>query len=98
MRVLLTGARGKVGRAAVGSRQRAGHDVTATDLAEPDFNTPHPGAPAYVKAQLTDGGEVYALVGGVAQGEGAPNGPYEAVVHAGAIPAKGRHAPHVIFG
>src|SRR5438034_648942 len=61
MRVLLTGARGKVGRAAVGALQRAGHDVTATDLAEPDFNTPDPGAPAYVKAQLTDAGEPYAL-------------------------------------
>jgi nucleoside-diphosphate-sugar epimerase len=98
MRVLVTGARGKVGRSAVAALQRGGHDVTATDLTEPDFNVPDPGAPAYVKAQLTDAGEVYALVGGASVGDGAPPGVFDAVVHAGAIPAKGRHAPHVIFG
>jgi nucleoside-diphosphate-sugar epimerase len=97
MRVLVTGARGKVGRAAVAALIRAGHDVVATDQREPDFDTP-PGTPPYVKADLTDAGEVYALVGGGVVGEGPCPGPFEAVVHAGAVPAPGRHAPHVVFG
>jgi UDP-glucose 4-epimerase len=98
MRVLVTGARGKVGRAAVAALQRAGHETVATDLAAPDFDTPPAGTAAYVKADLTDAGEVYALVGGASVGEGPRPGPFEAVVHAGALPAPGRHAPHVVFG
>ena len=54
MRVLVTGARGKVGRAAVAALQRAGHEAVATDLAAPDFDTPPAGTAAYVKADLTD--------------------------------------------
>jgi UDP-glucose 4-epimerase len=98
MRVLLTGARGKVGRAASAALVAAGHEVTGTDLHNPDFDQPPPGTPAYVKAELTEAGEVYALVGGVSAGEGPRPGPYDAVVHAGALPAPGRHAPHVVFG
>jgi UDP-glucose 4-epimerase len=98
MRVLVTGARGKVGRSAVVALQGAGHEVVATDLAEPDFDHHPPGTPAYVRTDLTDAGQVYALVGGASVGEGPHPGPFEAVVHAGAIPASGRHAPHVIFG
>jgi nucleoside-diphosphate-sugar epimerase len=98
MRVLVTGARGKVGRATVPALQRAGHDVVATDLRDPEWDTPPPGTAPYVKADLTDAGEVYALVGGAAVGEGPRPGRFDAVVHAGAVPAPGRHAPHVVFG
>jgi nucleoside-diphosphate-sugar epimerase len=87
-----------VGRAAVAALQRGGHDTVATDLANPDFDTQPPGTAPYVKADLTDAGEVYALVGGASLGEGPRSGPFEAVVHAGALPAPGRHAPHVVFG
>ncbi len=97
MRVLVTGARGKVGRATVPVLCRAGHDVTATDRAEPDFGAP-PGPVPYVRADLTDAGQVYPLIGGASVGEGPLSGRFDAVVHAGALPAPGRHAPHVVFG
>lgn len=102
MRTLVTGARGKVGTAAVAALVAAGHDVTATDLAPPRFDRPAPGAAPvdtvdYVQADLTDAGDVYALVGGFSAGEGAGGGRYDAVVHAAAIPAPGRHAPSTVF-
>ncbi|MFS8479554.1 MAG: NAD(P)-dependent oxidoreductase [Micromonosporaceae bacterium] len=98
MRVLVTGARGKVGRAAVAALAAGGHEVTATDLHDPDWDPPRPDRTPYVKADLTDAGQVYALIGGASVGEGPRPGPFEAVVHAGALPAPGRHAPHVVFG
>lgn len=98
MRVLVTGARGKVGRAAVAVLQRAGHEVTATDMAPVDWDRAPAGTAPYVRADLTDAGEVHALVGGCVLPEGATPGRFDAVVHAGAIPAPGHHAPHVVFG
>jgi len=38
MKVLVTGAHGKVGRTLVPAFMRAGHDVRTTDLARPDFD------------------------------------------------------------
>lgn len=97
MRVLVTGARGKVGRAATAALVAAGHETVATDLHNPDWNMRPPGTPPYVKADLTDAGETYALIGGASVGEGPRPGPFDAVVHAAALPAPGRHAPHVVF-
>jgi nucleoside-diphosphate-sugar epimerase len=47
MQVLVTGARGRVGRATVAALQRAGHDVVATDIVAPVHERPLAGEPAY---------------------------------------------------
>lgn len=86
MRVLVTGARGKVGRAAVRALQAHGHVVTASDLAVPTYETRRPGEADYVRAELTDAGDTYALVRG-----------HDAVVHAAAIPEPTRDVPHRVF-
>jgi nucleoside-diphosphate-sugar epimerase len=86
MRVLVTGARGKVGRAAVDALQQAGHDVTATDVGRPEFERDRPGAAPYQQGDLTDAGTVFALVRGM-----------DAVVHSAAIPDPLHHPPHVVF-
>jgi UDP-glucose 4-epimerase len=86
MRVLVTGARGKVGRAAVAALMEAGHDVRAVDLTPPVFERPEEGEPDYVQADLTDAGDAFAVVRGT-----------EAVVHAAAIPEPTSNPPHVVF-
>jgi UDP-glucose 4-epimerase len=86
MRILVTGARGKVGRATVDALLAAGHDVTATDLGAPVFERPDPGSAAYLQAELTDAGQAYAIVRG-----------HDAVIHVAAIPEPTRHPAHVVF-
>lgn len=98
MRVLVTGARGLVGRSLVPVLRSAGYDVTATDLASPQWGRRPDDEVPYVRADLTDAGEVYALVGGGSVGARERPGPFDAVVHAAAIPEPGKHAPHVVFG
>jgi nucleoside-diphosphate-sugar epimerase len=85
MRILVTGARGKVGAATVAALADAGHDVTATDVGRPSFEA-GPATVAYQQAELTDAGDVFAIVRG-----------QEAVVHAAAIPEPTRNPPHVVF-
>jgi UDP-glucose 4-epimerase len=86
MRVLVTGARGKVGRATVAALIQAGHDVRATDVSPPVFESPEPGEPDYYQANLTDAGDAFAVVRGTG-----------AVVHAAAIPEPTHNPPHVVF-
>ena len=97
MRVLVTGAHGKVGTAVVTALRRSNHDVTTSDLHPPTWDREPEGTPPYVCADLTEAGEAYALVGGISAGENGKAGPYDAVVHCAALPAPGRHAPDVVF-
>jgi nucleoside-diphosphate-sugar epimerase len=97
MRVLVTGSRGRVGRAAARRLAAAGHEVTGADLAEPTYNWQPPGTPRYMKVDLTHAGDAYALIGNAPGGPGRAHQPFDAVVHAAAIPAPGQHAPHVVF-
>src|SRR5215211_6766231 len=86
MRILVTGARGKVGSAAVAALLDAGHDVTALDVGAPVFEAPEPGAPAYFQADLSDAGDAFAAVRG-----------HDAVIHSAAIPEPTRNPPHQVF-
>ena len=87
MRILVTGARGKVGAAAVVALLDAGHDVTALDIGPPAYEAPEPGAPRYLQADLADAGDAFAAVRG-----------HDAVIHAAAIPEPTRNPPHRVFG
>lgn len=86
MKVLITGAHGKVGRAATQALLDAGHDVVATDLTRPGFERRVEGSARYLMADLTDAGEAYAVVRGV-----------DAVVHVAAIPEPTGNPAHVVF-
>jgi UDP-glucose 4-epimerase len=86
VKVLVTGARGKVGVAATAALQRAGHDVLACDLGPAVHERPLPGEVDYVQADLTDAASAYALVRG-----------RDAVVHAAAIPDPLHHPAHVVL-
>jgi nucleoside-diphosphate-sugar epimerase len=89
VKVLVTGAHGKVGRALVPALMRAGHDVRASDLTRPAWDRLDDAREAedYWQADLTDAGAAYALANGC-----------DAVVHTAAIPQPTHNAPHVVFG
>lgn len=86
MKVLITGAHGKVGRAATQALLDAGHDVLATDLTRPGFERRPEGTARYQMADLTDAGQAFALVAGM-----------DAVVHVAAIPEPTGNPAHVVF-
>jgi len=86
MKVLVTGSGGKVGRATVAALTQAGHEVRATDLFPPVFERPDDDAPEYIQADVTDAGDMFAVVRGM-----------DAVVHAAALPEPTKNPPHVVF-
>ena len=87
MRILVTGARGRMGSTAVHALLEAGHAVRSTDIARGPFApSPDDGESAHWQADLTDAGDAYAVVRGC-----------DAVVHAAAIPSPTRNAPHTVF-
>jgi len=86
MKVVITGAHGKVGRAATRALLDAGHEVLATDLARPRFEREPEGTPRYQMADLTDAGEAFAVIREA-----------EVVVHCAAIPEPSGNPPQVVF-
>ena len=86
MKVVITGANGKVGRATTAAMMAAGHDVLAVDLMRPSFERAPEGTARYQMADLTDAGEAYAVVRDA-----------DAVVHLAAIPEPTGNPPHVVF-
>jgi len=86
-RVLVTGARGKVGRALGPRLVEAGYDVRATDLAVPTWDRVAANEiEDYWQADLTDAGAAYAVVREC-----------DVVVHTAAIPQPIHNPPHVVF-
>jgi nucleoside-diphosphate-sugar epimerase len=88
VKVLVTGAHGRVGRVLVPALMRAGHDVRASDLTRAAWDRLEDPREAedYWQADLTDAGAAYALVRGC-----------DAVVHTAAIPQPIHNPPHVVF-
>jgi UDP-glucose 4-epimerase len=87
VRVLVTGARGKVGRALCRRLVEAGHVVRATDLGTPTWDRAAPDEPEdYWQVDLTDAGAAHAVVRGC-----------DVVVHTAAIPQPIHNPPHVVF-
>ncbi len=86
MKVVVTGAHGKVGRAATQALLDAGHEVLAVDLTRPGFERKDPGEAQYKMVDLTDAGDAFAVVRGA-----------DAVVHAAAIPEPTGNTPHTVF-
>jgi UDP-glucose 4-epimerase len=84
MRILVTGARGKVGAATVDRLLQAGHEVTAVDAAPAVYERAR--EVVYIRADLADAGQAAAVVGG-----------HDAVVHAAAIASPAHDPSHVIF-
>ena len=85
MRIFLTGGSGKAGKHVAPYLAEQGHQVTNADLVPLD----HPGI-ADLRVDLTDAGEVYSALAGLATFEelDLPEKPsYDALVHLAAIPA-----------
>ena len=86
MKVVVTGSRGKVGRAATQAFVDAGHDVLGVDQVRPVFDAGIVVPGRYEQADLTDAGSAYADVAGA-----------DAVVHIAAIPQPTGNPPHVVM-
>jgi nucleoside-diphosphate-sugar epimerase len=85
MRILVTGARGKVGAAAVNALVSAGHDVLGCDLGAPVYEGGERVA-HYVQADLSEAGDAFHAVRGC-----------DAVIHCAALPEPTQNVPSTVF-
>jgi UDP-glucose 4-epimerase len=85
-RLLVTGARGKVGRAVVEAALAAGHRVVLTDIGTPAYG-PDLGPP-YLRADLTDFGQAVGVIA-----KARP----DVIIHTAAIPDPAHDPAHVTF-
>src|SRR3954449_5540550 len=86
MRILVTGALGKVGAATVDVLLAAGHEVTGCDRVPPVYEADATPGAHYVQADVGDAGDAFAVVRG-----------HDAVIHAAALPEPTRNPPHTVF-
>src|SRR5271166_1873264 len=84
MKVCVTGASGRAGRAVVSDLLEHGHRVVATDIEPPPFDDSD--ELDFVRADLTDYGQAFEAIDGA-----------DAVVHLANIPAPGLRPPAVTF-
>jgi len=82
MRIVVTGANGKIGKEAVRQLREAGHAVVGWDIVGPP-----------PQVDCADFGQVFGGLSGIDVMGGAP----DAVLHLAGIPAPGRAPDHVIF-
>src|SRR4051794_1681240 len=86
MRILVTGALGKVGAATVAALHDAGHHVTGCDRRPPVYEAAAVPGAHYFQADLADAGDAFAAVRG-----------HDVVIHAAALPEPMSNPPHVTF-
>ena len=86
MQVVVTGSRGKVGRAVVQALVAAGHEVTGADRLPPVFERSD-GEPGYQQVDVSDAGDCFALL------SSRP----DAVVHCAALPEPTHNPAHEVF-
>lgn len=86
MKVVITGSRGKVGRAATQALVDAGHDVLGVDRVSPVFDAGVAVPGRYQQVDLTDAGDAFAVTAGA-----------DAVVHVAAIPQPTGNPAHTVL-
>jgi UDP-glucose 4-epimerase len=86
LRIVVTGARGKVGARVASLAHVAGHDVIATDLERPVYDSPAASEPRYVQADLSRLGDALSVIDNA-----------DVVIHAAAIPEPSKNVGATVF-
>jgi UDP-glucose 4-epimerase len=87
LRILVTGARGNVGQAAVTALRAAEHEVVSTDLIGPNYDAlAHEPDVEYIQADLRNPGDAFMIVKRC-----------DVVIHCAAVPTPRNNTPHHVF-